>query len=84
MRGLVTLASAHPVVQTSRLSSNLWSDWGRAGRVLGAQVPRLPESRLVKDDAALADLARGSIRASLASPSSKRRWLAQVDAWLAG
>ena len=36
------------------------------------------------DDAALADLARGSIRASLASPSSKRRWLAQVDAWLAG
>ena len=62
VRGLVTLASAHPVVQTSRLSSNLWSDWGRAGRVLGAQVPRLPESRLVKDDAALAEsIFRGGV-----------------------
>ena len=39
---------------------------------------------LSRYDAALAALARGSIRASLASPSSKRRWLAQVDAWLAG
>ena len=61
---------------------------------LGADDPLLFRSRLTDqyaiarslglDDAALADLARGSIRASLASPSSKRRWLAQVDAWLAG
>ena len=60
---------------------------------LGADDPLLFRSRLTDqyaiarslglDDAALADLARGSIRASLASPSSKRRWLAQVDAWLA-
>jgi len=35
------------------------------------------------DDAALADLARGSIVASLASETSKRTWLAQVDDWLA-
>ena len=61
---------------------------------LGADDPLLFRSRLTDqyaiarslglDDAALAALARGSIRASLASPSSKRRWLAQVDAWLAG
>ncbi|WP_136314060.1 adenosine deaminase [Actinomyces procaprae] len=60
---------------------------------LGADDPLLFQSRLVDqyqiardqglDDAALAELARGSIRASLASPSSKREWLAQVDAWLA-
>ncbi|WP_413452102.1 adenosine deaminase [Georgenia phoenicis] len=35
------------------------------------------------DDAALAELARGSVRASLAAESSKRRWLAEIDAWLA-
>lgn len=34
------------------------------------------------DDAALAELARGSVRASLAAESSKRRWLAEIDAWL--
>ena len=59
-------------------------------RIYGADDPLLFRSRLTDqyaiarslglDDAALADLARGSIRASLASPSSKRRWLAQVDA----
>ena len=32
---------------------------------------------------ALAELARGSVRASLASADSKRRWLAEIDAWLA-
>ena len=61
---------------------------------LGADDPLLFHSRLTDqyriardlglDDAALADLARGSIRASLASASSKARWLAEVDAWLAG
>ena len=35
------------------------------------------------DDAELAELARGSIRACLASPTAKRTWLAEVDAWLA-
>ncbi|HLV04001.1 adenosine deaminase [uncultured Georgenia sp.] len=35
------------------------------------------------DDAELAELARGSVRASLASADSKRRWLAEIDAWLA-
>ncbi|PYF99618.1 adenosine deaminase [Georgenia satyanarayanai] len=35
------------------------------------------------DDAAVAELARGSVRASLAAESSKRHWLAEIDAWLA-
>ncbi|MCR2052438.1 adenosine deaminase [Actinomyces bowdenii] len=61
---------------------------------LGADDPLLFQSRLVDqyeiarslgcDDAALAELARGSIRASLASADSKRQWLAQVEDWLAG
>ncbi|CAM2922986.1 adenosine deaminase [Actinomyces slackii] len=60
---------------------------------LGADDPLLFASRLTDqyeiarslgcDDRALADLARGSIRASLASPASKRAWLAQVEDWLA-
>ncbi|MEE6273872.1 adenosine deaminase [Georgenia sp. MJ206] len=62
---------------------------------LGADDPLLFASRLVEqyrtarevhglDDEALADLARGSITASLASPSAKASMLADVDAWLAG
>ncbi|WP_152187571.1 adenosine deaminase [Georgenia satyanarayanai] len=35
------------------------------------------------DDAAVAGLARGSVHASLAAESSKRRWLTEIDAWLA-
>ena len=60
---------------------------------LSADDPLLFQSRLVNqyeiartlgcDDAELAELARGSIRASLASPSTKRAWLAKVDTWLA-
>lgn len=60
---------------------------------LGADDPLLFHSRLTDqyeiarglglDDAALAELARGSIRASLASQASKARWLAEVDDWLA-
>lgn len=60
---------------------------------LGADDPLLFRSRLCDqyqiardlglDDAALADLARGSIRASLARPQDKALWLGQVDAWLA-
>ncbi|QAY64412.1 adenosine deaminase [Xylanimonas allomyrinae] len=60
---------------------------------LGADDPLLFGSRLVDqyeaartvhgfDDAELADLARASIRASRATPASKVRMLAGVDAWL--
>ena len=61
---------------------------------LGADDPLLFQSRLIDqyeiarrlglDDVALAELARGSIRACLASPASKRQWLAEGDVWLAG
>jgi len=62
---------------------------------LGADDPLLFGSRLVHQyetarrvhgfsDAALAELARGSIRASRASSGTKTRLLAGVDAWLAG
>ena len=60
---------------------------------LSADDPLLFQSRLVDqyeiaralgcDDAELAELARGSIRACLASPTAKQTWLAEVDAWLA-
>ncbi|GAB2452003.1 adenosine deaminase [Xylanimonas ulmi] len=61
---------------------------------LGADDPLLFGTRLVAqyeaarsahgfDDAALADLARSSIRASRASEGSKWRMLAGVDSWLA-
>ena len=32
--------------------------------------------------AELADLARGSVRASLAGEASKQRWLTEIDTWL--
>ncbi|WCA43198.1 adenosine deaminase [Actinomyces oris] len=60
---------------------------------LSADDPLLFQSRLVDQyeiaralgcgDAELAELARGSIRACLASPTAKQTWLAEVDAWLA-
>ncbi|WP_298456480.1 adenosine deaminase [uncultured Cellulomonas sp.] len=61
---------------------------------LGADDPLLFGSRLVAQyeaaravhgfsDPELADLARASIRACLASPASRRRMLAAVDEWLA-
>lgn len=61
---------------------------------LGADDPLLFHSRLLSQyeqardvdglsDAQLAELARESIDASLASPSDKRRWRAGIDAWLA-
>ncbi|UNX54387.1 adenosine deaminase [Georgenia sp. TF02-10] len=61
---------------------------------LGADDPLLFLARLVDqyriardvhglDDAALADLARMSVRASFASADSKRAMLADIDAWLA-
>lgn len=59
---------------------------------LGADDPLLFHSRLIDqykiarhdhalNDAQIANLARSSIRASLASDTSKRTWLAEVDAW---
>ncbi|WP_026459493.1 adenosine deaminase [Schaalia vaccimaxillae] len=62
---------------------------------LGADDPLLFHSRLLAQytaardvfglsDHQLADLARQSIDASLASESSKRRWYADIEAWLAG
>ena len=62
---------------------------------LGADDPLLFGTRLTEqytsarhdhgfDDAALADLARGSIAGSAAPPPVKRDLLARVDAWLAG
>lgn len=61
---------------------------------LGADDPLLFLSRLTDqyvtarsvhglDDAALAGLARASIEASFAPDDDKRRWLAEVDDWLA-
>lgn len=60
---------------------------------LGADDPLLFGERLLDqyenarhvyglDDAQIAELARGSVRASRASASSKRKWLDQIDAWL--
>lgn len=62
---------------------------------LGADDPLLFGSRLVGQyttmraahglsDEQLAELARMSFRASRAPESDRRRWLAEVDAWLAG
>lgn len=60
---------------------------------LGADDPLLFLSRLTDQyeiaraqgltDAQIAQLAKGSIRASLASDSDKRAWTAEVNAWLA-
>lgn len=44
---------------------------------------RLARERLGFSDTEVAELARSSIRASLAADADKRRWVAEVDAWLA-
>ena len=44
---------------------------------------QLARDELGFSDDELADLARSSISASLASESDKATWLAEVDAWLA-
>jgi len=65
-----------------------------ANIALGADDPLLFDDRLLDQykiardvhgfsDTELAELARGSIRASRASNSSKRQWLQDVDTWLA-
>ncbi|MDO4242948.1 MAG: adenosine deaminase [Actinomyces sp.] len=78
--------------ETSEVPLRTLLDHG-AQVALGADDPLLFRTRLVDqyaiarslglDDEDLAELARGSIRASLAAPESKERWLGQVDAWLA-
>ncbi|HJE51091.1 MAG TPA: adenosine deaminase [Tessaracoccus flavescens] len=66
-----------------------------ASVALGADDPLLFLSRLADqyatarmvhglDDAALAGLARDSINASFASDEDKRRWVSEVDDWVAG
>lgn len=60
---------------------------------LGADDPLLFLSRLTRQysiarnqgfsDAELAELARGSVRASFARPECKEQWLAEIDRWLA-
>ncbi|MBC2682393.1 alpha/beta fold hydrolase [Corynebacterium sp. 4HC-13] len=55
VRGVVTLSSAHPLVQLSFIRRNPVMNWHRTRRIVSAQLPRLPESRLVKHDAALAE-----------------------------
>ena len=50
-----------------------------------AELAKKPEYKVAQAylAAELADLARSSISASLASPTDKVGWLAEVDAWLA-
>lgn len=55
VKGLITLASAHPLVQTFETVRKPFSSWRRTSRIVSAQLPRVPEARLVKDDAALAE-----------------------------
>lgn len=52
VRGIITLSSAHPIVQTNGIVGSPLNNWNRASRILGAQLPRVTETRLVKDDAA--------------------------------
>lgn len=55
VRNLVSLSSAHPVVMFRYVASHPFSQWRLLRRTLAGQVPRLPEHRLVKSDAALAE-----------------------------
>ena len=51
--------------------------------VVVADLTEAQKTKLKAINAELAELARGSIRACLASPTAKQTWLAEVDAWLA-
>ena len=53
--GLVTIASAHPLVQFRALLFTPQKQWRRMRRTLAAQLPRYPESQMVKDDGAKAE-----------------------------
>ncbi|WP_225723574.1 MULTISPECIES: alpha/beta fold hydrolase [Corynebacterium] len=52
---VVTVASAHPLVQFRSLLVQPHKQWRRMRRTLAAQVPRYPETQIVKDNAAKAE-----------------------------
>ncbi len=55
VRGIVTLGSAHPLVQFTQLLRHPLRNWSRTSRTLYAQLPLLPERKLVADDGLLAE-----------------------------
>ena len=64
--------------------SSLQAQTGGSVSLPIAQVePGLNQPRKHFEEEALADLARSSIDASLASASRKAAWKADIDAWLA-
>ena len=56
VNALITLSSAHPVVQARAVALRPTSQWRRVRRGLFSQLPRLPEKRLLDNDAAQAEL----------------------------
>ena len=52
VRGLVTLSSGHPVVLSRTMLLHPFSQWTRLRSSLFAQLPRLPERRLRKNNSA--------------------------------
>lgn len=55
VRHLVTLSSAHPIEQTRHIVTRPLTQWKRARSSLFAQLPRLPERQLTRDNAAAAE-----------------------------
>lgn len=53
--GLITIGSAHPLVQFRALLLTPQKQWRRMRRTLMAQVPRYPESQMVKDEGSKAE-----------------------------
>ena len=53
---LITISSAHPVVQARAIALRPDNQWRRVRHGLFSQLPRLPEKRLLDNDAALAEL----------------------------
>lgn len=53
--GIVTIGSAHPLVQFRALLSAPHKQWRRVRRTLVAQLPRYPEAQIVKDNGAKAE-----------------------------
>ena len=53
--GLVTLSSAHPVALYRYVTTHPLSQWRLVRRTLAAQLPRIPERRLVQGDATLTE-----------------------------
>lgn len=53
---LITISSAHPVVQARAVALRPTSQWRRVRHGLFSQLPRLPEKRLLDNDAAQAEI----------------------------